>query len=80
LAKTALSRLAMGNNAMRGGNHTVPVLREIVHDDMVFAIFPLMSTGFDYPWYYCFSEVIDAVEQILEATTFAGSFPFVCLA
>ncbi|THH11172.1 hypothetical protein EW146_g8140 [Bondarzewia mesenterica] len=43
--RMALSRLATGNNALRGENHVVPVLKEVVYDDMVFAIFPLMWTG-----------------------------------
>ncbi|THH18821.1 hypothetical protein EW146_g2244 [Bondarzewia mesenterica] len=68
--RVALSRLAIGNNALRGDNHVVPVLKEIVHDDMTFAVFPLLSTGFNDPWYYRFSEVRDAVEQILEGIHF----------
>jgi len=66
----ALSRLAAGDVAAMGENHTVPVLQQIVNKDMTFAVFPLMSPGFDYPWYYRFSEVLDAVEQILEVTKF----------
>ncbi|THH19667.1 hypothetical protein EW146_g1547 [Bondarzewia mesenterica] len=68
--RVALSRLATGNDALRGDNHVVPVLKEIVHDDMTFAVFPLLSTGFSEPWYYRFSEVLDAVEQILEGINF----------
>jgi hypothetical protein len=63
---TALRRLATGRIASRGDNHAVPVLREIVYEDMVFAVFPLMDTGFDAPWYYNFGEIVDAVEQVLE--------------
>jgi hypothetical protein len=69
--RMSLSRLATGDNALRGDNHAVPVLREIVHDDMIFAVFPLLSMGFDYPWYFRFSEVLDAVEQVLEVTIFS---------
>jgi len=65
----ALSCLAAGNMAAMGENHTVPVLRQIVNKEMTFAVFPLMSTVFDYP-YYCFSEVLDAVEQILGVPKF----------
>ena len=68
--RMALSRLAIGDNALRGANHIVPVLRELVHDDMIFAVFPLLSFGFDYPYFYRFSEVIDAVEQVLEVIVF----------
>ena len=63
---TALRRLATGPIACRGDNHIVPVLREIVLDDMVFAVFPLMDEGFHGPWYYDFGELIDAVDQVLE--------------
>jgi hypothetical protein len=78
----ALSRLATGKNALRGDNHVVPVLREIVLDDKIFVIFPLMWTGFDYPWYYRFSEVLDAVEQILEVgiLSYPCSYCLPCLA
>ena len=66
----ALSRLGTGDNALRGDNHIVPVLKEIVHEDTTFVVFPLMASGFDYPWYYHFSEVLNAVEQILEGLRF----------
>jgi hypothetical protein len=66
----ALSRLGIGSNALRGDNHVVPVLKEIVHEDMTFMVFPLLSTGFENPWYYSFSEVLNAVEQILEGIRF----------
>ena len=64
--RMALSRLATSAECLSGPNHTVPVLKEIIHGDMIFAVFPLMSTGFGKPWYYYFSEVLDAVEQVLE--------------
>jgi hypothetical protein len=66
----SLSHLATGDIALDGRNHTVPVLRELVHDNMIFAVFPLLEMGFDYPWFYRFSEVINAVEQVLEVTVF----------
>jgi hypothetical protein len=75
--RKSLSRLATGNNALRGNNHAVPVLQEIVHDDMIFAVFPLLKWGFDYPWFYSFSEVLDAVEQVLEVTVFSNLVSFV---
>jgi hypothetical protein len=70
--RMALSRVATGDNALRGTNHAVPVLRELVHDDMIFAVFPLLSMGFTWPWYYRFSEVLSAVEQVLEVTVFSN--------
>jgi hypothetical protein len=75
--RTALSRLATGDNALRGSNHAVPVLQELVHEDMIFAVFPLLSFGFDYPWFYRFSEVLNAVEQVLEVTVFSNLVSFV---
>ena len=71
--RMSLSRLATGDIALLGNNHVVPILKELVHDDMIFAVFPLLSWGFDYPWYYRFSEVLDAVEQVLEVTVFSNS-------
>jgi hypothetical protein len=56
----------------------VPLLQEIVYGDMTFAVFLLMSTGFDCPWYYHFSEVLDAVEQILEVQKGYDLFPGLC--
>ena len=72
----SLARLATGDNALRGSNHTVPVLRQLVHEDMIFAVFPLLSWGFDYPWFYRFSEVLNAVEQVLEVTVLSNSVGF----
>lgn len=66
--RKALDRLAKGNDASHGDNHVVPILREIVNNDKIFAVFPLMKEGFSHPWYYVCSEVFDAVEQILEAS------------
>ena len=69
--RTSLSRLATGDIALLGNNHVVPVLQELVHDDMIFAVFPLLSWGFDYPWFYRFTKVLDAVEQVLEVTVYS---------
>ncbi|KAF8487762.1 hypothetical protein JB92DRAFT_2758770 [Gautieria morchelliformis] len=65
-----LRRLATGHVAFRGENHIVPMLREIVRDDMIFAVFPLMHEGFDSPWHYNYGEVVDAVYQMIEGLTF----------
>jgi hypothetical protein len=70
----ALSRLATSRDY-----HIVPVLHEIVHGDMTFAVFPLMSTGFSHPWYYYFSEVLDAIEQILEVRMVYSLYQFLRL-
>ena len=65
---TALRRLATGLVAFRGENHIVPMLREIVLDDMIFAVFPLMDEGFDLPWYCNYGELVDAVYQVIEVS------------
>jgi hypothetical protein len=75
--RMSLSRVATGDNALRGTNHAVPVLRELVHDDMIFAVFPLLSMCFTFPWYYRFSEVLNAIEQVLEVTVFSNLVSFV---
>jgi hypothetical protein len=62
----ALCHLATGHVAQCGDNHAVPVLRWLYHEDMTFAVFPLMSEGFWLPWYYDFGEVLDVIEQLLE--------------
>ena len=48
---TTFRRFAAGLVAFRGENYIAPMLREIVLDDMVFAVFPLIDEGFDSPWY-----------------------------
>ena len=75
--RMSLSRVATGDNALQGRNHAVPLLQELVHDDMVFAVFPLLSMGFTYPWYYNLAEVLNAVEQVLEVTVFVDLVSFV---
>ena len=70
--RVSLSRVATDDNALRGSNHAVPVLCELVHDDMILARFPLLSRGFNYPWFYRFSEVLNVVEQVLEVTVFSN--------
>jgi hypothetical protein len=63
--RTALERLVPDQNVSHDG-HILHILAEIVYQDMIFAVFPLMGSGFAYPWYYRFSEMLDAVEQVLE--------------
>ena len=62
----ALDRLAFGHKAALGTNHVLPVIDKISISDMTFYVFPLMSLGFSTPWYFSFSEVLDACEQIME--------------
>ena len=64
--RLALSRLATHDKALTGPNHTIPVLDELVHGDMVFAVFPRLNDWCLLPWYYSFSEVIDCVAQTVE--------------
>ena len=37
---------------------------------MIFAVFPLLSMGFTWPWFYRFSGVLNAVEKVLETAVF----------
>ena len=64
--RLALSLLATHDNVLTGPNHTIPVLDELVHGDMVFAVFPRLDNWWLLPWYYSFSEVIDCVTQTVE--------------
>ena len=73
--RLALSRLATDDNALTGPNHTVPVLDELVHGDMVFAVFPKLKDWTLLPWYYSFSEVLDSVTQTVEVVK-CSFFPF----
>lgn len=66
--RKALDRLALGNTAALGANHVLPVLDKIEYEDMLFYVFPLMAEGFLRPWYFCFKEIIDACEQVLEVS------------
>jgi len=68
--RLALSRLATDDNALTGPNHTIPVLDELVHRDMVFAVFPKLDDWALLPWYYSFSEVLDSVTQTVEGIAF----------
>jgi hypothetical protein len=63
--REALKRLAPDHNTSHDC-YIVPMLTEIVYNDMIFAVFPMMSKGFSNPWYYQLSEVFDAVGQVLE--------------
>ena len=56
---------------MLGDNHALPVLREIVHDDMVFVLFPLMSDGF----FICYERVEDAFKAMTDVLEVASSTP-----
>ena len=72
----ALSRLATDDKALTGPNHTIPVLDELVHDNMVFAVFPKLGDWKLLPWYYSFSEVLDSVTQTVEVGSFPASSRF----
>jgi len=64
--RLALSRLATDDMSLTGPNHTIPVLDELVHEDMVFAVFPKLHEWTFVPWYYSFSEMLDSVTQTVE--------------
>jgi hypothetical protein len=39
---------------------------------MIFAVFSLLSRGFTCPWFFRFSEVLNAVEQVPEVKVFSN--------
>ena len=63
-----LRRIASGWVASFGDNHALPVLREIVHDDMVFVLFPLVSDGF-FHHYERVEDAFKAMTDILEVVS-----------
>ncbi|KAK7440440.1 hypothetical protein VKT23_017078 [Stygiomarasmius scandens] len=58
-----LRRLATGANSLISGNHTLPMLREIPLNDIVFAVFPLVGSSMELS---CMSWTQNSVEDILE--------------
>ena len=60
-----LRRIASGGVALLGDNHALPVLHEIVHDDMVFVVFPLVSPGF-HRHYEQVEDAFKAMTDVLE--------------
>ena len=62
-----LRRIASGGVGLLGDNHALPVLREIVHDDMVFVLFPLMSGSF-FIRYERVEDAFKAMTDVLEVT------------
>ena len=60
-----LRQIASGGVALLGDNHALPVLREIIHDDMVFVVFPLVSCGF-HVHYEQVEDVFKAMADVLE--------------
>ena len=63
--RRSLSRLATASdNTLLGSNHSnVPLLRELVHDDMTFAVYFILPSGFAWPWFYRFSEVLNSLSM-----------------
>ena len=66
-----LRRIASGGVALLGDNHALPVLREIIHDDMVFVLFPLVSDGFCIRY----ERVEDAFKAMTDVLEVASSTP-----
>ena len=64
-----LRRIASGGVALLGDNHALPVLREIVHDDMVFVLFPLVSDGF----FFCYERVEDVFKAMVDVLEVVSS-------
>jgi hypothetical protein len=66
-ALKAYRRLAKSPTSFLPANHILPFIAELVKLDMTFLVSPLVGQiSFDRPWFYAFSEVIDAVKHILQ--------------
>ena len=66
-----LRQIASGGVALLGDNHALPVLREIIHDDMVFVVFPLVSPGF----HVCYERVEDVFKAMADVLEVMSSTP-----
>ncbi|KAK7055194.1 kinase-like domain-containing protein [Favolaschia claudopus] len=69
-----LRKLATGAEAMRPSNHVLPMFEEIHLDDIVFGVFPFLSTPLDNRFFcteVCSAgDMINLIVQMLEATIF----------
>lgn len=55
-------------------NHSLPLLELIEHEDMVFAVFPLVCESTMCPYYETVSEVFNMLEQLFEVSIFCSPF------
>jgi len=69
---TLLPLAANNQYSISKDNHVIPMLEQVVHGDMKFAVFPLMSTLVALG---TITEVFDVVEQIFEMGNWYGLFP-----
>lgn len=66
-----LQKLASAELRDDPSNHALPLLRTIIKEDMVFAVFPLVAPyPFGTPWFQSVAEVLQAVEQVFEVSRF----------
>jgi hypothetical protein len=65
-----LRKLSSSSLTADPANHALPLLGELVKDDMIFAIFPLVGdNSFSHPWFQTVAEVFEALEQVLEVSS-----------
>ena len=69
-----LQKVATGPLAFLGENHCLPMLQQLVLEDMTFGVFPAVSDGLNSPWFLTISEVFDVVIQLLEVRN--SNMPF----
>ncbi|KAK6981336.1 hypothetical protein R3P38DRAFT_2578554, partial [Favolaschia claudopus] len=65
-----LRKLATGANVMRPSNHVLPMFEEMHFDDIVFGVFPFLTTPLD-PMFFCTSwtsseNLLNLIVQMLE--------------
>ncbi|KAF9071349.1 hypothetical protein BDP27DRAFT_1291531 [Rhodocollybia butyracea] len=66
----ALREMATGKNAGIDRNHTLPMLQEIHHDNLVFGVFPLVGSWFAPQWFPDIEHFLEAASQIMEGVAF----------
>ncbi|KAE9401103.1 hypothetical protein BT96DRAFT_856830 [Gymnopus androsaceus JB14] len=65
-----LRTIATGKNAGIDRNHTLPMLHEIHHNNLVFGVFPLVGSLFAPTWFINIEHVLEAMSQIMEGVVF----------
>ncbi|KAJ3770770.1 hypothetical protein FB446DRAFT_646413, partial [Lentinula raphanica] len=65
-----LRSIATGKNAGIDRNHALPLLHEIRQDNLVFGVFPLVSSYFVPTWFVNITHALETMSQIMEGVAF----------
>ncbi|KAJ3995506.1 hypothetical protein F5050DRAFT_1903411 [Lentinula boryana] len=65
-----LRTMATGKNAGIDRNHTLPLLHEIHHENLVFGVFPLVGSSFAPAWFSNIAHALESMSQIMEGVAF----------